>query len=102
MEFFDYNTYLMTPEEIYDLAEKYENGIGVDKSNFIAVDLYFKAASLGYEQAKNKVVIMKILHGKPFPSYCSIPQEWYDVAISELKEKCANGDSEAPRLLGFA
>ena len=47
MEFFDYNTFMMPAEDIYDLAIKYKKGDGVEKSNYIAADLFYKSAIKG-------------------------------------------------------
>ena len=52
MEFFDYNTFMMPAEDIYDLAIKYKKGDGVEKSNYIAADLFYKSAIKGFDLAR--------------------------------------------------
>ena len=102
MEFFDYNTFLMEKEAIFDLAAKYEYGDSVDKCSYIAADLYFKSAAKGHIPAQGKVVLMRLLNQNVFPSYISIDQNWYDTTLAELSERAEDGDAEAYRLLGFA
>ncbi len=102
MEFFDYNTFVMPAEDIYDLAIKYEKGDGVEKSNYIAADLFFKSAIKGFDLARIDLFRRKVLRPGTIPSYISIKKQWFDAVVSELKRKSNDGDNEASLLLGFA
>lgn len=102
MEFFDYNTFMMPAEDIYDLAIKYKKGDGVEKSNYIAADLFYKSAIKGFDLARIDLFRQKVLRPGTIPSYISIEKQWFDAVVSELKRKSHDGDNEAALLLGFA
>lgn len=102
MEFFDYNTFMMPAEDIYNLAIKYKKGDGVEKSNYIAADLFFKSASKGLALARIDLFKQTVLRPSTIPSYISIEKQWFDAVVSELKRKSNDGDNEASLLLGFA
>lgn len=102
MEFFDYNTFMLPAEDIYDLAIKYKKGDGVERSNYIAADLFFKSASKGFALARIDLFKQTVLRPDTIPSYISIEKKWFDAVVSELKRKSNDGDNEASLLLGFA
>lgn len=102
MEFFDYNTFMMPAEDIYDLAIKYKNGDGVERSNYIAADLFFKSSIKGFDLARVDLFRQTVLRPGTIPSYISIEKQWFDAVVSELKRKSKDGDNEASLLLGFA
>ena len=102
MEFFDYNTFMMPAEDIYDVAIKYKKGDGVEKSNYIAADLFYKSAIKGFDLARIDLFRQKVLRPGTIPSYISIEKQWFDAVVSELKRKSHDGDNEAALLLGFA
>lgn len=102
MEFFDYNTFMMPAEDIYNLAIKYKRGDGVERSNYIAADLFFKSASKGFALARIDLFKQTVLRSSTIPSYISIEKQWFDAVVSELKRKSNDGDNEASLLLGFA
>lgn len=102
MEFFDYNTFTMSAEDIYNLAIKYKKGDGVERSNYIAADLFFKSASKGFALARIDLFKQTVLRPGTIPSYISIEKQWFDAVVSELKRKSNDGDNEASLLLGFA
>lgn len=101
MDFFDYNSYEMNQNELFQLGKKYENGNGVNKCLYIANELYYKAAIKGSKDAKKAIIINKLLL-MAMPSYIDIKSSWINDIIGELEEKKDLGTGEEYRLLGFA
>lgn len=87
MEFFDYNTFMMPAEDIYDLAIKYKKGDGVEKSNYIAADLFYKSAIKGFDLARIDLFRQKVLRPGTIPSYISIEKQWFDAVVSTVSRK---------------
>ena len=83
MEFFDYNTYLLGAEEIYAMALQYKNGDGVERSDYTAAELFYKAAGKGSIRAKADFFEHLIMKPVYIPSGIAIEKDFFYTVVEE-------------------
>ena len=93
----------MTADEVFKLAEKFEEGNECDKNVYLAAEFYYKSYIKGNVNARFPLLRRMLLRYSLQDKYLNLlPATWTEEAIEELHAKADDNNLEAKYLLAWA